>query len=226
MATATPDRTATEIGERRFVIYNIGWDGYLALLRILGDHGPRLTYADGNVELMSPLLPHEDFSKRLGRMVETIGEVLEIPVRPTRSTTLNREDLDRGLEADESYYIANVGLFGGRREIDLDVVPPPDLAIEIEITSSILKKLEIYARLGVPEIWRFDGEILTVLLLGPDGAYAPSERSASFPFLPMGEIAGFLLDPDWSDESRWARRFRAWVHDGLAPLYRGPADPV
>jgi Uma2 family endonuclease len=227
MATATPTPTSTgpEVGERRFVIYNLGWQGYQALRKILGDRGPRLTYARGSVELMSPLLPHEGYSKRLGRMVEAICEELEIPMRSARSTTLDREDVDRGVEPDESYYIANVDRIAHREQIDLEVVPPPDLAIEVEITSGILHKLEIYARLGVPELWRFDGEVLTVMLLEPGGSYAPSERSTSFPFLPMGEVARFLLDPDRSDESRWARRFRAWVREVLLPLYRNPAAP-
>ncbi len=223
MATATETRTRPEVGELRFMLYNVGWEGYQALLKIVGDHGPRITYSRGSVELMSPLLPHEGFSKRLGRIVEAIGEELEIPIRPSRSLTWNREDLDRGLEPDESFFIASVGRIGSRMKLDLEVDPPPDLAIEVEITNSILDKLEIYARLGVPELWRFDGESLTVLLLGADGPYAPSTRSAAFPFLPMDEVARFLIDPDLSDESRWGRTFRRWVRDVLLPIYRNPA---
>ena len=229
MAIATeikpPNRAKPEIGEHRFIIYNVGWEGYQGLLKVVGDHGPRLTYARGNVELMSPLIPHEGYCKRLARIVETIAEELEIPIRSARSTTLNREDLDRGLEPDESYYIASVGRIGNRMELDLEVDPPPDLAIEVEITNSILDKLEIYARLGVPELWRFDGEVLTVLLLQPDASYAASPRSTAFPYLPLDEIARFLLDPEMSDESRWGRDFRRWVREILLPRYRNPAAP-
>lgn len=227
MATATPPQapTRSEVGEKRFVIRNVGWSGYQALLKILGDHGPRLAYAHGDVELISPLLPHESFRWRLGRMVETISEELEILIRPAGSTTLNREDVNRGVEADECYYLANARHFGGRQNIDLEFDPPPDLAIEVEITSGILHKLEIYARLGIPEIWRFDGEVLAVLLLQADGSYAPSDRSASFPFLPMGEVVRFLLDPDLSDEIRWKRGFRTWVRAALLPPDRNPGAP-
>jgi len=223
-STATT-RTRPEVGERRFVLYNVGWKGYRGLLEIVGDHGPRIAYSRGNVELMSPLMPHEGFSRRLGRIVETIGEELEIPIRPARSMTLDREDLDRGIEPDESYYIASVGRIGGRMEFDFAVDPPPDLAIEVEITNSILDKLEIYARLGVPELWRFDGEDLTLLLLQAEGSYAESARSAAFPFLPMDEVARFVLDPDMSDESRWGRSFRRWVREVLLPIYRNQAAP-
>jgi Uma2 family endonuclease len=174
---------------------------------------------------MSPLMPHEGFSKRLGWIVETVAEELEIPIRPVRSLTLNRQDLDRGLEPDESFYIANVGRIGSRMDLDLEVDPPPDLAIEVEITSSILDKLEIYAQLGVPELWRFDGEVLTVSLLQADGSYALFPRSAEFPFLPMDEVSRFLLDPDLSDEGRWKRTFRRWVRETLLPLYRNNVRP-
>ncbi len=220
MATLTESTTFPLACESRFVLYGVGWAGYQALLKIVGDHGPRLTYTRGNLELMSPLFPHEGSSKRLGRMVETIAEELEIPIRPVRSMTLSREDLDRGLEPDESYYIVNVGRIGNRIEFNFEVDPPPDLAIEVEITSGILDKLEIYAKLGVPELWRFDGEILTVLLLQANGVYDLSPRSFAFPFLPMDVVAQFLLDPEISDESRWIRTFRRWVRDVLLPIYR------
>jgi Uma2 family endonuclease len=225
MTTATGITSFPLQGESRFVLYGVGWEGYQALLKIVGDQGTRLTYARGNVELMSPSMPHEGFSKRLSRIVETVAEELEIPIRPVRSMTLSREDLDRGLEPDESYYIANVGRIGNRMELDLEVDPPPGLAIEVEITSRILDKLEIYAKLGVPELWRFDGETLTVLVLQSDGAYASSTRSASFPFLAMGEVIRFLLDPEMSDESRWIRSFRRWVREVLVPLDRDGARP-
>jgi Uma2 family endonuclease len=232
MATVTENksaiatiRTRPKVGEHRFVLYNVGWKGYRGLLEIVGDHGPRIAYSRGNVELMSPLMPHEGFSRRLGRIVEAIGEELAIPFRPARSMTLDREDLDRAIEPDESYYIASLGRIGGKMEFDFEVDPPPDLAIEVEITNSILNKLEIYARLGVPELWRFDGEILSVWLLQADGSYAASNRSAAFPFLPMDDVARFVLDPDMSDEGRWGMTFRRWVREVLLPIYRNQAEP-
>jgi Uma2 family endonuclease len=231
MSTITEPKATTrtkpkpDVGELRFVIYNVGWEGYEALRKLVGNQGPRLYYSRGNIELMSPLLPHEGFGKRLGRMVEAIGEELAIPIRPSRSLTLRREDVDRGAEADESYYIANVARVGHLTQINLDVDPPPDLVIEVEITSGILDKLDIYARLGVPEIWRFDGEILTVLILQPDRTYATSVKSIVFPFLPMDVFVQFVLDPDYSDESRWARSFRNWVRDVLLPMDRNRVEP-
>jgi Uma2 family endonuclease len=226
MTAATSTSTKPQVGERRFLIPLVDWDGYEALLKIVGDRRSiRVTYDRGNVELMSPLPVHERYGYLVGRMVQAITEELEIPMSCTRSTTFRRRTRDRGLEADDSYYIANYHRVPNEDRIDLEVVPPPDLAIEVEITNSILKRLDVYAGLGVPEIWRFDGVRLTVLVLGPDGTYAPSETSLSLPFLPMDEVVRFLGEYTPGDDTQWARRFRAWVREVLLPTYRNPAGP-
>ncbi|WP_435010911.1 Uma2 family endonuclease [Tundrisphaera lichenicola] len=226
MATAMPTSAWPQVGERRFLIPLVDWDGYEALLKLVGDRRTiRVTYDRGTVELMSPLPVHERYGYLLGRMIQAITEELEIPMTCTRSMTFRRRSKDRGLEADDSYYIANVHLVPDEDRIDLEVVPPPDLAIEVEITNSILSRLDVYAGLGVPEIWRFDGVRLTVLILGREGVYAPSDTSLSLPFLPMDEIVRFLGEYIPGDDTRWARRFRAWVRDVLLPIYRNPAAP-
>lgn len=224
-ATGTVKATRAEPGEHRFIIYNLGWEGYEALQALFGDDGPRMNYSRGNVELMSPLIPHGRYSSLIGFMVEVVAEELDIRLNALDSTTFKRRMADRGLEPDKCYYIANAGRITDQRSVDLDVDPPPDLAVEIEITHSLLDKIDIYAGIGVPEVWRFDGEALTVLLLRPDGTYAPSEASASFPFLPMGEFARWLMEQDPAEETRWRRSFRAWAREVLLPLYRDPAGP-
>ncbi len=226
MIQALASPTTGESGELRFSIPGVDWEGYEALLKIVGDRATiRVTYDRGFVELMSPLYKHDRYGNLLGRMVETITEELGLPLAASGSTTFRRKILDRGLEADESYYLENAHRLPRDGEIDLEVIPPPDLAIEVEITNSILKRLDIYAALGVPEIWRFDGETLAVLLLGPEGAYAPSLKSRAFPFLPMVEIVRFLVEHVPGEDTPWARSFRAWVRDVLLPLHRDPADP-
>lgn len=216
MATITEPRVKNVEGERRFVLHEVGWEGYQALLKMVGDRSTRLTYDGGSVELMSPLNIHERYKNRLGRVVEALTEELNIPVIGGGSTTLNREDLDKGLEPDECYYFNNRERIGWKRNLDMTVDPPPDLAIEIEITRSALNRLGIYAALGVAEVWRFDGETLSVMLLGPDGAYAESATSATFPYLPMDEVVRFLRDDEW-DDSRWGRALRAWVREVVVP---------
>ena len=175
---------------------------------------------------MSPLVPHGRFSNLFGFLIEAMTEELEIPRNALDPITIKRRLADRGLEPDKCYYLReNAGRLRDQRSVDLDVDPPPDLAVEIEITSGILDKLAIYAGIGVPEIWRFDGEALSVLLLQADGTFAESPDSRAFPFLPMGELARFVEEYDPADEVRWARSFRAWVRIVLLPLYQDHPRP-
>jgi Uma2 family endonuclease len=208
-------------GERRALIRGVGWEGYEALIEWFADGGPRLTYADGDVEFMSPLNDHERPTKFLAILVETIVEELDIPCASYRSATLARRSADRGLEPDECYYLANADRLLGNSRIDLDAEPPPDLVIEVEITNPLLPKLEVYARLGFPEIWHYDGATLAVLQLGPDGRYRSTPRSRALPFVPMDAIEAFLRDaPPSGNETAWRRRVQAWARETLLPLHR------
>lgn len=222
--THAADRQAdAPAGEQRALIRGVGWEGYEALLEWFSDGGPRLTYADGDVEFMSPLSHHERSAKFLAALVETIATELDIPCASYRSSTLARRSADRGLEPDECYYFANADRILGNDRIDLDAEPPPDLVIEIEITNPLLPKLEVHARLGFPEIWHYDGATLAVLQLGPDGRYRTTPRSRALPFLPMDAIEGFLRGaPPAGNETAWRRRVQAWARDTLLPLHRNP----
>jgi Uma2 family endonuclease len=189
------------------------------MLEVVGSRPIRLTYDRGDLEIMSPLPIHECFKELLGRLIVAITEELDIPMISAGLTTFNREDVDRGLEPDQCYYFQSAAKIHDRLRIDLRVDPPPDLAVEIDITSHSFNRLKIYAALGVPEVWRFDGEVLQVLLLQSDGSYQVSERSAAFPFLPMSEVSRRILSYDFANDTRWAREIRAWVRNELAPRF-------
>jgi hypothetical protein len=158
----------------------------------------------------APILGASSLDNRTGFIQTTSWE----------STTLtppwDREDLDRGVEADRCYYLEHESLVRDREEIDLTVDPPPDLAIEIDVSRSSLKRLAIYAALRIPEVWRFDQEKLWVYLLASDGQYVLVERSGHFPFLPMPEVASFLHRRNQMDENRLVRVFRDWVREQIA----------
>lgn len=193
------------------VLYNIAWSTYEAIVAENGNPGTRFTYDRGKLEIMSPSEEHERCKRLIGRMIETMTEELGIPIRSVSATTWKNALREQGVEADECYYVANEPRVRGRREVDLSVDPPPDLAIEVEITSSWIDKMPIYAGLGVPEVWRYDGKTLLVEELQADGTYAPQEQSGAFPFLPLAEIPRFLERRNATDETSWIRSFRQWV---------------
>ena len=197
--------------ETRVVLSGISWATFESVLADTKNHGTRFTYDRGYLEIMPPSREHERAKRFIGRMIEAATEELGIPISSASSTTLKAEWDERGLEADESYYITNESRVRGRDEIDLRVDPPPDLAIEVDISSSSLDQLGIYASLGVPEVWLYDGISLKVLQLQPDGTYTRQTQSPAFPFLPLEEVERFLARRDETDETTWIRSFRAWV---------------
>ncbi|HWE39589.1 MAG TPA: Uma2 family endonuclease [Isosphaeraceae bacterium] len=221
MATVAEPRSCPVEGEQRFVIPGVGWDGYQALLDLIGDRAIRLTYDRGDVELMAPLYAHGRFGNLIGYLVEALADELEMPRVGAGSTTFRAQMLDRGLEPDECDYFANAARLRDTDRIDLAIDPPPDLAIEIEITRGALDRLGISAALGVPEVWRFDGERLTVHVLGQDATYRESPTSAAFPFVPMAEVARFVREYDANNDTRWGRAFRAWVRAQIVPRAEG-----
>src|SRR5262249_21363477 len=152
----------------------------------------RLTFDGENLEFMSPSGTHEWYGNLIGRMLEAIGFEFGIAICGGGSTTFRRRDLKRGLEPDECYWIQSERAVRGKRELDLSVDPPPDLAIEVEVSHSALDRLAIYARLRVPEIWRFDGDCIHIHLLQSDGSYAEGDQSRCLPWLAVREIAQFL----------------------------------
>src|SRR5262249_36748647 len=135
----------------------IDWQTYLRLLRAFAERpGIRLAYDRGELEMMAPLLEHDGDSWFLGDMVFVLTEELGLPLKRGGSTTLRRRKRQRGIEADACYWIASASQMAGRRRLDLRTDPPPDLAIETDVTHSSMDRLSIYAALGVPEVWRLE----------------------------------------------------------------------
>lgn len=225
MTTVLEPAPGTEI-DKRIVLYDVDWNAYERMLQIVGDNRLRLTYDGRNLELMSPSPIHESYKSLFGRLLEALAYDLNIPIRTGGSMTFRRSNVNRGLEPDECYWIQRESLVRGSPKIDLDRDPPPDLFIEIDISRGPLDRMEICARLQVPEVWRFDGEALRIYLLQPDGKYAESPTSNCLPFLPIRELLPFLeLDP-LVDETTRARQFVARIRqcrqDGQPASPRSP----
>lgn len=196
----------------------VTWDEYVWFDRRREESGSgvRLTYAAGRLELMTTSFFHDGSSVRLNLLISTLTVVLGVPYRGARRTTFRREDVERGFEPDESYYIQNVAAVRGLREIDLSVHPPPDLIVEIDHTRSSLPKQPIYAALRVPEVWRFDGTAVTFLVLQPDGGYQPRPTSRAFPLVTSADVTRLLpAEPD--DDTAYTLAVRAWAATLVPP---------
>ena len=180
------------------------------LRRVAGRH-VFITYDRGVLELMLPSYAHDVVARLLCRLIQALAEELGIPIRSAGSTTWRRRRKQAGLEADESFYIRNQPAIQGKREIDLRLDPPPDLAVEIEISRRLGSRLRVYGRLGIPEVWRYRPGTLTVLLLQPNGKYLASPTSPSFPGIPVAELARFIDRGLDADETVWIAEFRQWV---------------
>lgn len=208
---------ATVPAARHLVLYGVDWRTYTRLLHVFAERpSVRLTYDRGDLEIMSPLPEHESDADMLGRFVVVLTEELGLPIKAGRSTTLRRRRRRRGLEPDNSYWIANEPRVRGKRRIDLRIDPPPDLAIEVDITSSSLDRMGLYAALVIPEVWRLDGPVLSSHVLGAGGRYAESTHSAAFPLVAPADLLVFLALRSSLDENAVVRQFRAWVRQRLS----------
>jgi Uma2 family endonuclease len=201
------------------VLSGIDWHTYTRLLWAFAERaGVRLTYDRGELEIMSPLLEHDREDRFLGRLVVALTEELGLPIFSGGSVTMRRRRRRRGIEADESFWIANAARMAGRRRLNLRTDPPPDLAIEVDVSHSSLDRLAVYAALGVPEVWRLEGDTLTFHVLGADGAYTAGATSRSFPLVTPADLLGFVQQARQAgDQNAIVRSFRQWVrqrHDG------------
>ena len=212
--------------EQRFVFRGIDWAAYRRLADALDEQHVRLTYDGENLELMTVSRLHDKLSRLIARLLAALTEELDVPFDSAGSLTLDRADLSRALEPDECFYLDHEPLVRNKDEIDLAIDPPPDLAVEVDVSRSSLNRMTIYASLGVPEVWRLDVARLRVYRLGSDGTYAEVERSQYFPFLPPSEVVTFLNRRTEMDETRLVKTFRGWVREQMARGWQPPpADP-
>ena len=199
--------STTLSAETRTVLENVRWDTFVELAEQRRGSVPRMTFDEGVLELMSPRRQHENIGRLIGRLIETYTEVRGIEIQSVASTTFKRRDLQKAFEADESYYIQHAERIRPKEDIDLTIDPPPDLVIEVEITSSAIRKLKLFAAMGVPEVWRHDGEKIGMFeLAGED--YRPCDNSRSLPELTARTINGILEQRFELGETAIIREFR------------------
>jgi Uma2 family endonuclease len=200
-------------GEQRVVLGRVSWETYESLLADHADaSSPRFTYSEGMLEIMSPSSEHEELSLIMATIADIIAEEQQIEFKGFGSATFRRRDLDRGAEPDSCFYIQNVERIRGKKEIDLTLDPPPDLVIEVEITSPAVAKIPVYARLRVPEIWLHDGRSPRILRLSGD-QYESSDQSGVLPSLTQPVLSDFCEQSKTLTTLAWRRLVRTWARE-------------
>jgi Uma2 family endonuclease len=190
------------------IIPGVQWCTYAQLLRDRGDsHAVYLTYDQGILELLAPSFSHEHANRILAMIVETVALASGADLYPAGSTTCTREDLERGFEPDSCYYIAHTTAVRGKTTLELAVDPPHGLVIEIDITRASLDKFALYAAVGVPEVWRYTGDILTMTVLGGH-TYTATDTSAIFPSLTAQQVIEWMQQYDQMTYPAWVAYVR------------------
>jgi Uma2 family endonuclease len=204
----TNDRIAPSLAEHSIVLREVSWETYLSLRTPELNNHLRMTFDHGELEIMSPSKQHEQVSYLIGRMVDEWTDSHNLEIHGGRSTTFSRKDLDRGLEPDNCYWIANESRVREQDEVDLSVDPPPDLALEVDVTTSWIPKLPIYRTLGVPEVWRWQNESLEIVVLGALQEYTPQSHSACLPGFPTELMIDLLRRRRTMGNNALIRAFR------------------
>jgi len=201
--------TAATVYEPRFLLHHATWQDYVSLRNADENRNTRMTFDRGSLEFMSPTRLHERLRILVGRCIDVWVEELRIRIQSCGSTTFRREDLQRGFEPDHCYYIQHEPLVRNREEeLDLTVDPPPDLAIEVDITSSSINRISIYAAFGIPEIWRWHDDKVSVHVLGPEGKYSEMAASSALPGFPLHQMTELIRRLAFADELTFVDEFR------------------
>jgi Uma2 family endonuclease len=198
--------------ETRLVLENVAWSTFVELADQRRGSVPRMTYDNGVLEMMSPKRLHENLGCLIGRMIEAYSEAKSIEIISVASVTVKRSDLKKAFEADESYYVAHANQVFDKEELDFEIDPPPDLVIEVEITSSAIEKMKLFAMMRVPEVWRHDGAKLEMFRLVAS-EYQSIESSIELLGLKADLINQTLAASKTTPETKLIQGFRQRISD-------------
>jgi Uma2 family endonuclease len=199
---------------KSLLIHNLNWQAFETVLEELGEHrSARIAYDNGTLEIMTPLPEHEADKEIIGDLLKALLEELEMEFLALGSTTFKSQTMLKGIEPDQCFYIQNEAAVRGKKRLDLSIDPPPDLALEIDVTSRTHPST--YAALGVPELWRREGRQIEINLL-ENGQYRQVETSAIFPNLQIREaIARHVEISRTSGRNVAMKSFRQWVRQQI-----------
>jgi Uma2 family endonuclease len=217
----TTEDVATAEHAEHIVLGGVSWEDYEHLLDMIADRRLRHSYDDGVLEIMSPLKGHDRAKKALARLIESMALELDIEIQPIGSTTLRRRERRKGLEPDECYYVQHEAEVRDKADYVPGRDPPPDLAVEVDVTSSSLDRMPIYADLGIPEVWRFRDEQLVFYRLTNRGKYVRMDRSRAFPILTPDVLNDLLRQRFERSDNQLVRALLAWLRAQAGRRRRG-----
>ncbi|MBO0798393.1 MAG: Uma2 family endonuclease [Blastocatellia bacterium] len=197
--------------DRLLTLNNVPWDEYEELLEQVGEaRGLRINYDEGTLQIMTLSPEHENYSQFISGLIRLLSARLRINIRFFGSSTIRSQRKKKGNEPDGCFYVQSVDLIGNRIHLNFSVDPPPDIVVEIDIHHSSVAKLHIYAALGVPEIWRYDGYTLTIYHLEQD-KYIEVETSDALPMLSGSLLTDFLTRLQADGEFQALLAFDEWL---------------
>ncbi|MEA5449658.1 Uma2 family endonuclease [Leptolyngbya sp. CCNP1308] len=207
--------TLLQSQSQHITLEGVSWPTYQALLHDMGDHrASRLAYDRGILEIIMPSDLHEVLNRLLDRIITALTEELDLKIKAYGSTTLERADLEQGVEPDSCYYIQNADQIS-TLELDLRNGPPPDLAVEVDITSSSQRRFAIYQQLQIPEVWRYTQRRGLVFYQWVEGQYVECAVSPTFPQVRSQMLMQFLQLAPGQDDNAIIKALRQWVRQQI-----------
>ncbi|MGA7953670.1 MAG: Uma2 family endonuclease [Gloeobacterales cyanobacterium] len=214
LANYSAKTVSNPMGEKRVTLHGLDWSAYQQMKALLNERTQaRLTYDRGTLEITMPSEFHEVYARLIERFIVILVVELGLKLKTMGSTTLDRADLDRGAEPDNGYHIQNQPKVAGR-EVNLATDPPPDLVVEVDISHADIDKPALYATIGVPEFWRFNGQVWQIYHLQTD-TYVECDHTPIFPLVNKDDLYQFLAACQ-QDEVAAEVNFRAWVRQQIA----------
>ena len=203
--------TGAELAQR-FVFDKADWALYEHVSQTLQNRHVFITFYKGRLEIVTVSLLHERIAGLISTLIRVLAEETDTPLCGAGAVTLRREEMEVGVQADTSFYIVNEERMRGKKDLDLAVDPPPDLAVEVEVTHRLGERKTIYQELGVPEVWRyFEGRLMVLVKKGE--MYEPADRSPTFPHISAEEFAGFVAAGLTQNETVLTKAFRRRVRE-------------
>lgn len=201
----------TPLAERLVILPSVSWETYE---RLLAEHNPgrgiRFTYDRGVLQIMTLSTKHDKPNRILASLAETVAAETLGDVLSLGSVTIKREDLLRGFEPDSCFYFRNLDRVKDLEELDFTVDPPPDLVIEVDITTNSMNKFPVFAAVGIVEVWRFDGEAIRIHRL-EGKEYQEVQASVALPPLTASKITEFLESRKSVNLRDWVRSIQRWL---------------